>query len=129
MFIPTKPSIQLLSVARSFSLCASSTSGRSQVWFYVHYDVLAVPFNQISLLGNSIERIQQYLVIEHEPEPTKDGVPPAYWPASGSLSVEKLSARYSETGPKVLHDVSFQVKAGERVGIVGRTGSGKVDHS
>jgi ABC-type bacteriocin/lantibiotic exporter with double-glycine peptidase domain len=45
------------------------------------------------------------------------GVPPAYWPASGSLKVEKLSARYSEDGPKVLHDISFEVKSGERVGI------------
>ena len=76
--------------------------------------------------GNSLERIQQYLVIEHEPEPTPAGNPPAYWPASGSLSVEKLAARYSATGPKVLHEISFEVKAGERVGIVGRTGSGKV---
>lgn len=44
----------------------------------------------------SLERIQQYLRIEHEPKNTPEGVPPAYWPASGSLSVEKLSARYSE---------------------------------
>ncbi|GJE87807.1 multidrug resistance-associated ABC transporter [Phanerochaete sordida] len=75
--------------------------------------------------GNSLERIHQYLVIEQEPKPTDSGVPPAYWPASGSLRVEKLSARYSEDGPKVLHDLSFEVKSGERVGIVGRTGSGK----
>lgn len=33
--------------------------------------------------------------IEHEPQATPDGVPPAYWPASGDLKVEKLSARYS----------------------------------
>lgn len=30
-----------------------------------------------------------------------------------------------QDGPKVLHDVSFEVAPGERVGIVGRTGSGK----
>ena len=77
-------------------------------------------------IGNSLERIQQYLAIEHEPEPTPAGVPPAYWPASGSLSVRNLTARYSSVGSKVLHGVSFEVKAGERVGIVGRTGSGKV---
>ena len=80
----------------------------------------------VCLAGNSLERIQQYLDIEHEPKPTPQGVPPAYWPASGSLHVQNLSARYSETGPKVLHDVSFEVKSGERIGIVGRTGSGKV---
>ncbi|KAH9939278.1 uncharacterized protein BXZ73DRAFT_99482 [Epithele typhae] len=81
--------------------------------------------NEFEVSGNSVERIQQYLAIEHEPEPTVDGVPPAYWPASGSLRVEKLSARYSADGPRVLHEISFEVKSGERVGIVGRTGSGK----
>ena len=45
---------------------------------------------------DSLERVQQYLEIEQEPKPTQDGVPPAYWPASGDLRVEKLSARYSE---------------------------------
>ncbi|KAI9061280.1 P-loop containing nucleoside triphosphate hydrolase protein [Trametes sanguinea] len=81
--------------------------------------------NEFELSGNSLERIQQYLLIEQEPKPTPEGVPPAYWPASGQLEVEKLSARYSEDGPKVLREVSFEVAAGERVGIVGRTGSGK----
>ncbi|KAI0080055.1 P-loop containing nucleoside triphosphate hydrolase protein [Panus rudis PR-1116 ss-1] len=64
-------------------------------------------------------------VIEHEPESATDGVPPAYWPASGDLSVEDLSARYSQDGPKVLKNISFHVKSGEHIGIVGRTGSGK----
>jgi len=72
-----------------------------------------------------VERIQQYLVIDQEPKPKNGGIPPAYWPASGELHVKKLSARYSKDGPKVLHDISFKVKSGERVGIVGRTGSGK----
>jgi len=82
-------------------------------------------FNEFEVAGNSLERIQQYLEIEQEPKPTESGIPPAYWPASGNLKVEKLSARYSPDGPAVLHDVSFEIKSGERVGIVGRTGSGK----
>ncbi|KAJ7697209.1 P-loop containing nucleoside triphosphate hydrolase protein [Mycena rosella] len=76
-------------------------------------------------LGFSLTRIQGYIDIEHEKPATETGKPPAYWPASGELRVENLSARYSEDGPKVLHEVSFHIKAGERVGIVGRTGSGK----
>ncbi|KAH9945600.1 hypothetical protein B0H21DRAFT_822934 [Amylocystis lapponica] len=72
-------------------------------------------FNEFEVSGNSLERIQQYVVIEQEPKPTESGVPPAYWPASGDL----------KEGPRVLHDISFEVKSGERVGIVGRTGSGK----
>ncbi|KAL7284522.1 hypothetical protein ACG7TL_001813 [Trametes sanguinea] len=64
-------------------------------------------FNQFEISANSLERIQQYLLIEQEPKPTPEGVPPAYWPASGRLEVENLSARYSEDGPKVLHDSSL----------------------
>ncbi|KAL4247270.1 ATP-binding cassette transporter C [Abortiporus biennis] len=82
-------------------------------------------FNLVETNGNSLERIQQYLEIDQEPKPTKTGVPPAYWPASGELVVENLSARYSADGPKVLQNISFHIKSGERVGIVGRTGSGK----
>ncbi|CAL1706378.1 unnamed protein product [Somion occarium] len=81
--------------------------------------------NMVETRGNSLERIQQYIEIEHEPKSAKEGVPPAYWPASGDLRVENLSARYSPDGPKVLHEISFHIVPGERIGIVGRTGSGK----
>ncbi|EKM83611.1 hypothetical protein AGABI1DRAFT_66408 [Agaricus bisporus var. burnettii JB137-S8] len=85
--------------------------------------------NDFEVQGYSLERIQAYLTIEQESKPTARGLPPAYWPASGSLVVENLSAKYSQDGPKVLHDISFEVKSGERVGIVGRTGSGKASES
>jgi ABC-type multidrug transport system fused ATPase/permease subunit len=81
-----------------------------------------------------LERIDGYIKIEQEPKHTEGGKPPAYWPASGDLRVENLSARYStvnyhsclrgylsnhhlQDGPKVLQDLSFQIKSGERVGI------------
>lgn len=90
----------------------------------------------------SLERIESYLNCEQEPKPTEAGKPPAYWPSAGSLIIEKLSASYSVGGPKVLHDISLEIKSGERIGIgksgyflhlrcangnrlVGRTGSGK----
>ena len=43
----------------------------------------------------SLERIQGYIDIEHEPNPNEEGKPPASWPTSGDLRVDKLSARYS----------------------------------
>ncbi|KAF8816580.1 P-loop containing nucleoside triphosphate hydrolase protein [Phlegmacium glaucopus] len=82
-------------------------------------------FNEFEVQGNSLERIQGYIDIEHEPEATETGKPPAAWPTSGDLRVEKLSARYSETGPVVLHNISFHIQSGQRIGVVGRTGSGK----
>ncbi|TFK70801.1 hypothetical protein BDN72DRAFT_887852 [Pluteus cervinus] len=82
-------------------------------------------FNSFEVQGNSLERIQGYISIEQEPKPTNGDEPPAYWPASGDLRVENLSARYSPDGPKILHGLSFKIKSGERIGVVGRTGSGK----
>ncbi|KAF7325835.1 ATP-binding cassette transporter [Mycena kentingensis (nom. inval.)] len=82
-------------------------------------------WNDVQIQGNSLERILQYIHIEQEQKPTEHGKPPAHWPSSGELVVENLSASYSPGGPKVLKNISFTIKAGERVGIVGRTGSGK----
>ncbi|KAG8722353.1 hypothetical protein FRC11_002722, partial [Ceratobasidium sp. 423] len=81
--------------------------------------------NQFEVQGNSLERIQDYVEIEQEPEAIPEKVPPAYWPASGNIVVENLTARYSKDGPAVLHNLSFEIRSGERVGVVGRTGSGK----
>ncbi|KAG6891081.1 hypothetical protein C0995_014171 [Termitomyces sp. Mi166 len=81
--------------------------------------------NDFEVQGNSLERIQGYVDIEQEPKPTKQGVPPAYWPSNGEIRVENLSARYVLNGPIVLHNLSFHIKSGDRVGVVGRTGSGK----
>ncbi|UYL07557.1 ABC transporter transmembrane domain-containing protein [Bdellovibrio sp. SKB1291214] len=44
---------------------------------------------------------------------------------SASVEVKDLSFRYRDDLPWVLKDLNFEVKAGERLGIVGRTGSGK----
>ncbi len=65
----------------------------------------------------SLERIERFLDIDHEPTSKDDGKPPAYWPSSGELRVENLSARYSVDGPVVLKDVSFHVNSGDRVGV------------
>lgn len=74
--------------------------------------------------ANSVERVQEYLDLEQE---AQGGVtPPAIWPSrDGSISVEALTASYSPELPPVLKNVSFKVAAGEKVGICGRTGSGK----
>ncbi|QRW00074.1 ABC transporter transmembrane region [Ceratobasidium sp. AG-Ba] len=81
--------------------------------------------NSFEAQSNSLERIHAYTTIEQEPKAAPEGAPPAYWPASGSLIVENLVARYTSNGPAVLHGLSFEIKSGERVGVVGRTGSGK----
>jgi ABC-type transport system involved in cytochrome bd biosynthesis fused ATPase/permease subunit len=51
---------------------------------------------------------------------------PAYWPSSSNndslIVVEDLVIKYAPDLPAVLQNVSFTLKAGERVGLLGRTG-------
>ncbi|KAJ4392883.1 hypothetical protein N0V85_006789 [Neurospora sp. IMI 360204] len=72
---------------------------------------------------NSCERVLEYIEVERESEQGLDA--PAAWPAEGKIEVENLTASYARHLPPVLSDVNFRVGAGERVGIVGRTGAGK----
>jgi ATP-binding cassette, subfamily B, bacterial HlyB/CyaB len=46
-------------------------------------------------------------------------------PIRGDIAFEHVSFRYRIDAPEVLHDASFQVPAGQVVGIVGPSGSGK----
>ncbi|RXW20112.1 hypothetical protein EST38_g5743 [Candolleomyces aberdarensis] len=95
------------------------------VEFTVNILYVVRSFNLLQVEANSIERIAAYLEIEQEPKPTESGKPPASWPTSGDIRVENLTARYSQAGPAVLHDLTFNIRPGERIGVVGRTGSGK----
>ncbi|ESK84755.1 hypothetical protein Moror_568 [Moniliophthora roreri MCA 2997] len=92
-------------------------SGRVLLWIRF--------MNMFEIRGNSLERINHYINIEQEPKGTPQGKPPASWPCSGDIRVEALSAKYSPEGPKVLKNLTFNVKSGEHIGVVGRTGSGK----
>ena len=47
------------------------------------------------------------------------------WPSEGAIVVEKAVMRYRPSMPIVLNSVSFNVRSEEKVGFVGRTGSGK----
>lgn len=51
--------------------------------------------------------------------------PPTNWPHEGRIHLDKYSLRYRPDLDLVLKEVSANVKGGERIGIVGRTGAGK----
>lgn len=81
--------------------------------------------NEMEVQGNSVERIEDYLVIDQEPANVESKQPPAAWPTSGEIVLDKLSAKYSVDGPTVLDNLEVKIASGQKVGIVGRTGSGK----
>lgn len=51
--------------------------------------------------------------------------PPVSWPSAGQVEVQDVWARYAPELPPVLCGVSLCVRPGEKIGVVGRTGSGK----
>ncbi|CAG8335966.1 unnamed protein product [Penicillium salamii] len=78
----------------------------------------------LELSMNSVERILEYTEVETEPIHSGDDIPPT-WPSSGCVDVSNLSVSYAPNLPSALRDITFRVGPGERVGVVGRTGSGK----
>ncbi|KAJ3237858.1 hypothetical protein HDU81_008767 [Chytriomyces hyalinus] len=75
---------------------------------------------------NAVERVDEYAAIEQEPPAViEHHRPPPNWPSHGQIDVSNLSLRYNDDLPNVLHNLSFSVKAGEKIGVVGRTGAGK----
>jgi ATP-binding cassette, subfamily C (CFTR/MRP), member 1 len=76
---------------------------------------------------SSVERILYYTDnIEPEaPDVIPENDPPeGSWPAKGEITLTNASMRYRD-GPLVLKHLSLTVKAGEKIGVCGRTGSGK----
>ena len=50
----------------------------------------------------------------------------AAWPEIGNITFQNLRMKYRHDTPLVLKGLNVSIAAGERIGVVGRTGSGKV---
>lgn len=73
-----------------------------------------------------MERIKDYVDDKNSIERDWDHPKaPRGWPQKGSIKAENLWIRYREDLDPVLRGISFDIKAGEKIGFVGRTGSGK----
>ncbi|KAI9340551.1 P-loop containing nucleoside triphosphate hydrolase protein [Obelidium mucronatum] len=76
----------------------------------------------------SVERLNHYahkLPAEAQRVLPKDGKLDG-WPSAGSVEIKRLTIAY-ESRPEnlVINDISLSIRAGEKIGVVGRTGSGK----
>jgi ABC-type multidrug transport system fused ATPase/permease subunit len=91
-------------------------------------------FSELESHMTSVERMSHYAALPPEErlgsfadafEGDKISALESQWPQKGEIVFDQVSVRYAPHLPFVLRDVSFVVESGKKVGIVGRTGSGK----
>lgn len=74
----------------------------------------------------SVERLEQYMHIPSEaPEVIETNRPSTNWPADGKVEIFNLKVRYRPNAPLVLQGITCTIEGRHKIGIVGRTGSGK----
>lgn len=99
--------------------------------------------NDLEVELQSFHRVKEYAALEPEEEadeapssrPTAPSASdaihhtadsaPADWPRTGAVEFRNVTVRYDPDGPDILKDINLRIGAGERVAVVGRTGSGK----
>ena len=82
---------------------------------------LAMSAAQIALIGPILEMIDP--ILKEAPETAEDK--PSVDRLSGGIEVSGVSFRYGENSPYVVDDLSFMVRPGEYVALVGKSGCGK----
>ncbi|KAK5998321.1 ABC transporter ATP-binding protein/permease VMR1 [Cladobotryum mycophilum] len=99
--------------------------------------MLVRAMNDLEVEMQSFHRVKEYVKLEPEEKDDKpypdEGeyadddthVIPKNWPSTGEIEFRNVTIRYDPDGPNILTDINLKFKAGERVAVVGRTGSGK----
>jgi len=96
--------------------------------FVIYINMLTWPVTAIGWIASIVQqaeasqkRLNEFLDTESTiKNPDKDPKP-----LSGNVQFDNVSFIYPDTGVDALKKVSFQLKAGEKLAILGRTGSGK----
>ncbi|PTB70684.1 P-loop containing nucleoside triphosphate hydrolase protein [Trichoderma citrinoviride] len=129
----TTTALALLVVGFSVKLRGSVSVGLTGVSL-VQLISMSETLNMLIQFWTSIEtsigavaRIKQFAEeTPNESLPGEDREVPAHWPHQGHIVIRDLEASYDEDGGiKALDGVTLEMKPGEKVGICGRTGSGK----
>ena len=75
-----------------------------------------------------VERLKEYCDFTQFERPfvlESDSKIDPFWPREGGVEISNLSVRYREGLPLVIKDLNLSIQAGQKVAVLGRTGSGK----
>ena len=112
-----------------YYLAIQTNVGVSQYYaFTAAYGRVMGAFSALAGIAVSVASIRPVLemaepILKAEPEVAADKQPVDR--VTGHIEMSHVSFRYEENTPYVLNDLSLDIKAGEYVAIVGRTGCGK----
>ena len=121
--------ISLVGNIALYYLAVRSGVGPSQYWgFTAAYGRVMGAFSALAGIAVSVASIPPILemaepILKTEPEIAADKEQAQQ--LSGGIELSHVTFRYEPDTPDVLSDLSLQIKAGEYVAIVGRTGCGK----
>lgn len=96
--------------------------------FILYVNILTWPVTSLGWVTSIVQRaaasqtrINEFLDIQNDivSEENLEAI------LEGDIEVKNLSFVYPDSGIRALNDVSFQIKAGQTLGIIGTTGSGK----
>ncbi|KAJ6131239.1 hypothetical protein N7523_001699 [Penicillium sp. IBT 18751x] len=119
--------IVLVVVLRGTSLGAGSVGVAllNVIQFSQSIKLLITFWTNLETHIGSILRIKDFThTVKSEDLPGEDGDVHPEWPQNGAVTFHSVSAAYRPEEP-VLNEVSLTIQGGEKVGICGRTGSGK----
>lgn len=83
-------------------------------------------WTQLETSFGAVARVKTFCAeTENENLSSEISLVPKGWPSRGHVTIENLVASYTPGGEPVLCDVSLDIPPGSKVGICGRSGSGK----
>lgn len=95
------------------------------ILFSQHLKLVLQYWTMLETHIGAVARVRNFSsTVATEDGPNEDGPVPKSWPDQGAIEFREVSASY-DGARNVLKDLTLSVQAGEKIGICGRTGSGK----